>query len=86
MPCEYSISPRDLKLYVPNKDDYSRSTLGCDRLRFLIIEPDNQNTDGFQTWYGRADHRTILLEQTEIGGVKIEKRRLKRQEEVQVIQ
>lgn len=74
VPCEYSIAPGDLKLYVPNKDDYSRPTLGCDRLRFVIIEPKISQDKATGLYQKLAN--TEVLEKTQIAGVRIEKRRV----------
>lgn len=82
VPCEYSIYPGGLKLYVPNKDSYSTPTLGCERLRFLIIEAQLKADGVFSEWLRISQDKTILLDSVIIEGVKIEKRRLKRQEEL----
>ena len=82
VPCQYSIHPDGLKLYVPHKDSYSAPTLGCDRLRFLIIEPEHGKDEIFDEWLVEVTEGTVFLETTDIDGVVIEKRRLKRKEEL----
>ena len=83
LPCEYSISPRDLKLYVPGKQYYSKPTLGCDRLVFLIIEPDAYDDEYYKGWYQRRGVGTVLLEKATIGEVNVEKRRYMTKQELE---
>lgn len=82
VPCEYSIYPHGLKLYVPHKDDYSKPTLGCDRLTFLIIEHDHdKDKSAFEQWYALSSADTKLLATVHIDGVEIQKRQFKTKEE-----
>lgn len=82
IPCEYSnAAPGVWKLYMPDPIGFSSQTLDCNRLRFLLYEP-GQLPQKQATWSIQAQDKTILLEDTIIGQVKIEKRRLMRKEEL----
>lgn len=74
IPCEYTIEPGFLKdTYLKNSNYYSKPVLGCDKFRFLIIEPVGDQKK-FDKWYEKAIARTKLVEEMTIGGVIIEKR------------
>lgn len=81
VPCEYSIYPKGLKLYVPGKEFYTKPQLGCDKFVFLIIEPQHDKAY-FDGWYKQTSSGTVLLDTSLIDKVLIEKRRYKRQEEL----
>lgn len=81
VPCEYSIYPKGLKLYIPGKEFYTKPQLGCDKFVFLIIEPQHDKAY-FDNWYGQGSAGTVLLDKTVVDDVLIEKRRYKRQEEI----
>lgn len=72
-PCEYANFPVSHKiLYVPGWEHYVEPKLGCDKLRFLIIESDTngeENKDWMIEW--RSKH--VFLERTEINETVIEK-------------
>lgn len=77
MPCEYSNYPKSPKnTYVPNYLSYSEPQLGCNRLRFLIIESET-NGQSNANWMEEFRKNTSLIEQTEIGEIKVEKRGVK---------
>lgn len=74
VPCEYSYKAGALKSeYVPGHLKYTKPTLGCDKFRFLIIEPDKDGK-GFKSWYEEASVGTRLVESTLVARIKIEKR------------
>lgn len=79
MPCEYSIYPHDLKLYVPGREYYTKPQLGCDKFRFLIIEPFfKKDIENFESWYQQTQEGTALVEEVYVGSVRVEKRALVR--------
>ncbi|MBX4205919.1 hypothetical protein KW795_01865 [Candidatus Microgenomates bacterium] len=74
VPCEYTIYPKAPKeTYIPHYLDYSKPTLGCDRLVFLIIESDT-NAQTNTNWINDFKKQTKLLESTNVGKTVIEKR------------
>lgn len=78
LPCEYSNAPKSIKyLYIPNSEEYKDPHLGCEYNVFLIIEPFDsaQGKPDLEKWYGKASAGTIPLEQSQVGTVKVEKRR-----------
>lgn len=76
MPCEYSNFPLSHKeVYVPNYLSYSEPQLGCNRLRFLIIQNDT-NGQSNKDWINDFQKNTKLLETTTIGSIQVEKREL----------
>lgn len=77
VPCEYTLFPGFLKhTYVPSPENYATPTLGCDNLRFLIIEsPMNQKS--YEIWREKVKFdRGIKVEEVEINKTKIEKWRI----------
>jgi hypothetical protein len=77
MPCEYSNYPLSHKeTYVPNYLEYSEPKLGCNRLRFLIIQSDT-NGQSNADWIDEFKKETTLLDQTQIGRITVEKREVK---------
>lgn len=75
VPCEYSIYPKDMKLYLPERDFYTKPSLGCSQFVYLIVEP-YKDTLHFAKWYEEVSRGSNLVEETEIAGVRVEKRRL----------
>ncbi len=80
VPCEYSLIPGFMKYnYVPNSLSYATPTLGCDNLRFLIIEPEGDQTK-FEKWNKEMDVKVRnganLVDSIMVGRVKIEKWRV----------
>lgn len=74
LPCEYSNFPLSHKyLYIPNEAAYTKPTLGCDKLRFLIVESET-NGQTNANWIHEFREQTTLLESIEIGKIRIEKR------------
>lgn len=75
VPCEYQNLPYPITskhTYVPGSLFYSQPTLGCDKFTFLIIEPDKDGTQG--KWREQVTKNTVLVQETQIGEVKVEKR------------
>ncbi len=78
MPCEYSNFPLSHKeVYVPNYLNYNEPQLGCNRLRFLIIQSDT-NGQSNEDWIADFQKSTKLLENITIGSIEVEKRELPR--------
>jgi hypothetical protein len=80
VPCEYSLIPGFMKYnYIPNSLSYATPTLGCDNLRFLVIEPEG-DPKKFEKWNQEMDVKVRsgakLVESTMVGRVKIEKWRV----------
>ena len=74
LPCEYASFPDSPKLFLPNSQAYSQPTKPCtNNLRFLIIEPD-KNTTTQITWLNAITQNTSLIEETNIGKIKVQKR------------
>ncbi len=73
LPCEYSSFPSSPKLFIKHPQDYSQPTRNCRNLRFLIIEPDKSEPRR-QAWMEAARKNTQLIEETNIGNIKVEKR------------
>lgn len=74
MPCEYSnypLSPKET--YIPHYLEYSEPKLGCNRLRFLIIQSDT-NGQSNADWINDFKNETRLVDDTQIGKIKVEKR------------
>jgi hypothetical protein len=77
MPCEYSNYPLSHKeMYIPNYLSYSEPQLGCNRLRFLIIQSDT-NGQSNAYWINDFQEETRLIDQTMIGAIRVEKREVK---------
>lgn len=79
VPCEYTISrkPGFLKhTYVPGEDKYRKPSLGCAQFRFVIVEPEDDQQK-VEKWISeqKITENTILIEEAEIVGVKIQKRK-----------
>ena len=82
MPCEYSVEPGFLKhMYISGAEFYSQPTLGCETFRFAVIEPGNLQPKKV-TALEKLRSDTILIEEKQVGGVTVEKRRVKREEEL----
>jgi hypothetical protein len=78
MPCEYSNFPLSHKeIYVPNYLNYNEPQLGCNRLRFLIIQSET-NGQFNKDWIIDFQKNTKLLENVTIGSIKVEKREVPR--------
>ncbi|MDO8452760.1 MAG: hypothetical protein Q7S79_03345, partial [bacterium] len=80
VPCEYMTSrkPGFLKYnYVPGEDNYSKPSLGCSQFRFVVIEPE-KNQMKVENWAReqRIIENAQLVDETEIAGVRVEKRKL----------
>ena len=74
LPCEYASYPGSPKLFLPNSQSYSQPTIPCtNNFRFLIIEPD-KNTTTQVTWFNAITQNTALIEETNIGKIKVQKR------------
>jgi hypothetical protein len=77
VPCEYSNYPLSHKQeYIPNYLAYSQPTLGCDTLRFLIIDS-NTNGQSNKDWINDFRNQTRLVSKTNVGNINIEKRIVK---------
>ncbi len=77
-PCEYSNFPNsDKSLYIPGYGHYTEPKLGCDKLRFLIIES-NTNGEKNKDWIKEFGLETRLLDTMEVGKTKIEKRSVRK--------
>ena len=77
MPCEYSNYPLSHKeTYIPNYLHYTEPQLGCNRLRFLIIQSDT-NGQTNADWIDEFKKETTLVDQTQIGKIRVEKREVK---------
>lgn len=74
VPCEYSnFSLSKKELYVPFYLKYAYPVLGCDKFRFLIIESAT-NGQSNKDWIVKFQKETELLDFTQIGKVRVEKR------------
>ncbi len=74
LPCEYANFPKAPKhMYIPNYLEYTEPQLGCNRIRFLIIQ-DDTNGQSNADWIDDFRNETSLVEKTEIGRIKVEKR------------
>jgi len=75
-PCEYANYPLAHKyLYIPGEENYREPKLGCDKLRFLIVDSKTNGNDN-KNWIEDFRRKTILVEKTEIGKILIEKRKM----------
>ncbi len=75
VPCEYANEPRALKyLYVPGSDFYSKPTLGCEGIEFLIIYPDTDQKRQ-QEWLSKFE-KNAVVEEKNVGQIKLEMRRV----------
>ncbi len=75
VPCQYADFPRiTLKLYVPGELNYQSPQLGCNKFRFLIIEDDAHPTSE-KEWQALYQ-KTTLVEETRIGQIRVEKRKV----------
>ena len=72
-PCEYSTFPKVPDLFVPGVKYYQKPQKPCGNLRFLIIEPD-QNQNNRDLWTRQVTKDTLLLEEASFGKIKVEKR------------
>lgn len=75
VPCEYSTFPKTPSLFVPGEEYYQGPKKECTNLRFLIIEPDEGETVR-QRWIDQVTKDTKLLDSTNIGNIRVEKRQL----------
>lgn len=74
VPCEYANYPLSLKyLYVPGAQRYNQPTLGCEKLRFLIVERPKDPTS-YRKWTDKFSEKTEIVSWEEIGTIRIEKR------------
>ena len=78
VPCEYNLFPGFLKdTYVPKPLAYTQPTLGCDNLRFLIIEP-GRDRNSYSKWREKIKfERGEKVDETEISGYRVEKWRIR---------
>ncbi|MBI3397531.1 hypothetical protein HY045_03585 [Candidatus Woesebacteria bacterium] len=73
VPCEYANYPLSHKeLYIPGYLYYSKPTLGCDKIRFVIIKSDT-NGEKNKDWIITFRKYNTLIDRTEFNGIKIEK-------------
>lgn len=75
VPCEYSTFPGAPKTTIPSHAFYEEPKRECAPLRFLIVEPDRRGTVR-QNWIDDVRAGTTLLEETSIGRIHIEKRKV----------
>lgn len=78
IPCEYSLYPGFMKYnYIPSPQNYARPTLGCDKFRFLLIEPGGDEKSYFkwreQIKFGRGEK----VDEAEVGQFRVEKWRIR---------
>jgi len=73
VPCEYSSFPGTPNLFIPGEKYYQTPQRECSQWRFLIIEPDKNLTVQSQ-WLAGTRRGTKLLEETNIGRIRVEKR------------
>lgn len=74
VPCEYSLYPGFMKYnYVRNAQDYAQPTLGCDNLRFVIIEPGGDEKSHSKWREQIKFERGGKVDETEVNKFKIEK-------------
>ncbi|TSC88713.1 MAG: Uncharacterized protein G01um10145_739 [Microgenomates group bacterium Gr01-1014_5] len=78
VPCEYNLFPGFLKdTYVLKPLAYTQPTLGCDNLRFLIIEPGGDR-NSYSKWREKIKfERGEKVDETEISGYGVEKWRIR---------
>lgn len=76
VPCDYSSYPGAPKpFYIPGSMYYEDPKRECTNLRFLIIEPD-KDTQTRERWLEGVRKDTILLSETSVGKIKLEKREI----------
>lgn len=75
VPCEYGRFPGTASFYVPGYQFYQRPQKPCAKLRFLIIEPDDNKTI-LEQWYEGVTEKTKLVTKSSIGKIRVEKREL----------
>lgn len=75
VPCEYSTFPKTPSLFVPGEEFYQEPKRECANLRFLIIEPDVRSAVR-QRWIDQVTKNTTLLDSTNIGSIRVEKRQI----------
>lgn len=73
VPCEYGRYPGVPSFYVPGYSYYQKPQKPCAELRFLVIEPD-RNESVLSQWYQGVTEKTKLLEKAHIGKITVEKR------------
>jgi hypothetical protein len=74
LPCEYAQLPfSDKATYIPGYLTYTKPVLGCDRLRYLIIDSPT-NGEKNENWIFDFRNVTKLIETTTIGDITVEKR------------
>ncbi|HWA52371.1 MAG TPA: hypothetical protein VG895_04950 [Patescibacteria group bacterium] len=75
-PCEYSNFPLSHKyLYIPVAEKYNSPTLGCDKFRFLIVDSKTNGNEN-KNWINDFREQTILVDETKVGNIEIEKRKV----------
>jgi len=73
LPCEYSSYPGSPKLFIRDSQKYQEPQRPCTKLRFLIIEPD-ENLENQNRWLEGTREGTTPVKQSEVGKIKIEMR------------
>lgn len=75
LPCEYSTAPSVPDLFIEGLKYYQNPQKPCSNFRFLIIEPDTR-ADLQNIWLEQVRVGTILIEETNFGKIRVEKRQL----------
>lgn len=73
VPCEYTTYPDIPDFFVPHYNDYQEPKRECQRVRFLIIEPDEKEFLR-QKWIDQLTKNTTLVEETKVGNITVQKR------------
>ena len=75
VPCEYSSYPQSPDIFVPGWEHYQSPKKPCQKVQFLIIYPD-ENKYLEKKWHEEISRNTHLLEKSQSGRIKLEKRTL----------
>ena len=75
LPCEFGSYPGSPKLFIPGSKYYEDPKRECTNLRFLIIEPDKNSTVQGE-WQKSINADTLLIEETKVGKITLEMRRV----------
>ena len=75
VPCEYSTYPGIPDFFVNNYQKYQQPQRQCERVRYLIMEPD-QNTGTRALWLSEVSKNNTLEKEANFGNIRVEKRRI----------
>lgn len=75
VPCEYTTYPGIPDFFVSNYEKYQQPQKPCEKIRYLIIEPDS-NVANQELWLSQVRKNTSLEKETKVGTIRIEKRKI----------